>query len=72
MTLVGTVRKNKRFLPSNMQPDLERPVYSTNFAYHRDATVCLYDPTKNRSVVLLSSMHMMGEVDATETTKPEI
>jgi len=55
-----------------MQPDLERPVYSTNFAYHRDATVCLYDPTKNRSVVLLSSMHMMGEVDATETTKPEI
>ena len=42
MTLVGTVRKNKRFLPSNMQPTKERPVYSTNFAYHRDATVCSY------------------------------
>jgi len=72
MTLVGTVRENKRFLPSNMQPDMERPVYLTNFAYHRDATVYLYDPKKNRSVVLLSSMHMMGEVDATETAKPEI
>ena len=53
-----------------MQPDLERPVYSTNFAYHRDATVCLYDPTKNRSVVLLSSMHMMGNNQAMQQKQP--
>jgi len=31
-----------------------------------------YDPKKNRSVVLLSSMHTMGEINATETAKPEI
>jgi len=71
MTLVGTVRKNKRFLPSSMQPAKERPVYSnrkTNLAYHRDTTVYSYVPKKNRSVVLLSSMHMTGEIDAKETT----
>ncbi|CAM1324636.1 Uncharacterised protein r2_g3341 [Pycnogonum litorale] len=72
MTLVGTVRKNRRFLPSNMQPAKERPVYTTNFAYHRDATVCSHVPRKNKSVVLLSSMHMTGEVEATQSAKPEI
>ncbi|XP_069592446.1 piggyBac transposable element-derived protein 4-like [Ranitomeya imitator] len=72
MTLVGTVRKNKRFLPNNMQPAKERPVYSTNFAYNHDATVCSYVPKKNKSVVLLSSMHMTGEVEETLAAKPEI
>jgi len=55
-----------------MQPAKERPVYSTNFAYHRDATVYSYDLKKKRSLVLLSSMHMIGEIDATETAKLEI
>ena len=54
MTLVGTVRKNKRFLPSNMHPNKKRPVYSTNFAYHGDATVCLHVPKKKKVGVLLS------------------
>ena len=71
MTLVGTVRKNKRFLPSNMQPTKESPVYSTNFAYHRDATVCSYVP-KKKAVVLLSSMHMSAEVRETQSAKPYI
>ena len=72
MTLVGTVRKNKRFLPSNMQPAKERPVKSTNFAYNHDATVCSYVPKKNKSVVLLSSMHMTGEVEETQAATPQI
>ena len=68
MTSVGTVRKNKRFLPSNMQPTKERPIYSTN----RDATVCSYVPKKKKTVVLLSSMHMSTEVGETQSAKPEI
>ena len=72
MTSVGTVRKNKKFLSSNMQPTKERPVYSTNFAYHRDATVCSYVPKKKKAVVLLSSMHMSAEVEETQSAKPEI
>ena len=72
MTLFGTVRKNKKFLPSNMQSTKEKPVYSTNFAYHRDATVCSYVPKKKKAVVLLSSMHMSAEVEETQSAKPEI
>ena len=71
MTLVGTVRKNKRFLPSNM-PTKERLVYSLNFAYHRESTVCSYVPNKKKAVVLLSSMHISREVEETQSAKPEI
>lgn len=65
MTLVGIVRKNNRFLPSNMQPAKERSVYSTNFTYNHEPTVRSYVPKKNKSVVLLSSMHMTVEVEET-------
>ena len=67
MPLVGEVRKNKRFLPSNMQPTKKRPVYSTNFPYHCDATVCSYVPKKKKAVVLLPSMLMSGEVEETQS-----
>lgn len=72
MSLVGTVRKNKKILPSNMQPAKERPINSTNFAYNSDATICSYVPKKKKSVILLSTMHMTGEVENTDAAKPEI
>ena len=72
MTLVGRVRKNKKFLARNMQPTKKRPVYSTNLAFHRDTTVYLYVPKKKEAVVLLSSVHMSGEVAETLSAKPEI
>jgi len=50
-----------------MQPAKERPVYAANFANHRDATVCSNEQISNASI-----MHMMGEIDATKTAKPEI
>ena len=55
-----------------MQPAKERPVYLTNFAYRCDATVCSYVPQKKKAVVLLSSMHMSGEVEEIQSAKPEI
>ena len=55
-----------------MQPTKERSVYSTNFAYHRDATACSYVPKKKKGVVILSSMHMSGEVEETLSAKLEI
>ena len=50
----------------------ERPVYSTNFAYDRDVTVCSYVPKKKKAVVLLSSMHVSREVEETQSAKPKI
>ena len=55
-----------------MQPTKERPVYSTNFAYHCDPTVSSYVPKKKKGVVILSSMHMSGEVEETQSAKLEI
>lgn len=72
LTLVGTVRKNKTFIPSNMQPNKNRVIHSTNFAFTEGATICSYVPKKNKSVILLSSMHTTGEVEDTVTAKPEI
>ncbi|KAJ8941648.1 hypothetical protein NQ314_010292 [Rhamnusium bicolor] len=60
---VGTVRKNKIFLPLSMQASKKRSINSTNFAYSNYSTLCSYVPKKNKSVVLLSSMHMTGEVE---------
>lgn len=72
MTLVGTLRKNKAFLPPNMQASKDRPIYSTIFAFNKDATICSYVPKKNKSVILLSTMHTTGQVDDTTVAKPEI
>jgi Transposase IS4 len=72
MTLVGTVRKNKRFLPFSMQPSRNRLLYSTNFAFSKEATLCSYVPKKKKAVVMLSTMHMTPMVEDTETSKPEI
>jgi len=35
-----------------MQPAKERPVYSANFANHRDATVCSNEQISNTSIIL--------------------
>ena len=72
MTLVGTVRKNKRFLPSNMQPTEEKPVCSTKFAtIVMQQSVHMWQK-KKKTVVLLPSMHMSGEVEESQSVKPEI
>lgn len=72
MSLVGTVRKNKKFLPSSMQANNKRDVHSTNFAFNSIATLCSYVPKRNKAVVLLSTMHMTGEIDNSMNNKPEI
>lgn len=72
LTLVGTVRKNKRFIPAVMLASKERAIHSTNFAYNKDATLCSYVPKKNRAVLLLSTMHSTGVIESTDAAKPEI
>ena len=55
-----------------MQPTKKWLVCSTNLAYHRDATVYSYVLKRKKAVVLLSSMQMSGEVEETQSAKPEI
>ncbi|XP_050520903.1 piggyBac transposable element-derived protein 4-like [Daktulosphaira vitifoliae] len=72
MTLVGTVRKNKRFLPPKMLPSKARALHSTNFVFKKDITLCSYVPKINKSVILLSTMHMTADIMQAATAKPEI
>lgn len=72
MTMVGTVRKNKRFLPGNMLPHKNRKQYSTEFAFNKEATLCSYVPKKNKAVVMMSTMHTTVEIEESINAKPEI
>lgn len=71
LTYVGTVKKNKRELPTEFQPDKRRAVQSALFGFTKDKTLCSYVPKKNRAVILISSMHHNDEIDG-DTNKPEI
>lgn len=70
-TMVGTIKKNKRELPPEFLPNKSRQVKSSVFGYQNDVTIVSYVPKKNRSVVLISTMHDDGEIDP-ETNKPTI
>ena len=73
ITYVGTVRKNKSFLP----PVISKPrsqQFSTRFAYSEKMTLVSYTPRKGRNAILLSTQHLgRGEVDSeSQAQKPEI
>lgn len=73
LTVVGTIRKNKRELPKEFI-DLKfsgRKEKSSIFLYDKNCTILSYMPKKNKIVTLASSMHLEGTVNE-ETNLPEI
>lgn len=48
MTLVGPVRKNKKLLSGNMQPNKDREILSSNFSLNSFATLVSYVPKKTK------------------------
>nr|CAI5866340.1 unnamed protein product [Callosobruchus analis] len=71
MTLVGTVRKNKRELPVEFARPVNRPEKSSMFAFNETCTLVSYIPRKKKNVLLMSSLHRDDNIDK-ETSKPEI
>ncbi|XP_071042565.1 piggyBac transposable element-derived protein 4-like [Parasteatoda tepidariorum] len=75
ITLVGTLRKDKREIPEEFTVAKGREVNSSVFGFQKDITAVSYIPKKGKCVVLLSSMHNDDAID-TETgnkkKKPEI
>lgn len=71
ITYVGTVKKNKRMIPSEFLPNRTRQVNSSNFGFTSDKTLVSYVPKRAKSVVLISSMHHDATVNE-ENKKPEI
>lgn len=70
LTLVGTLRKNKTYIPAEMKAHKDKAIGSTSFGFRKNVTMCSYVPRKNKAVLLLSSIHYNGEI--AESGKPEI
>ena len=68
--LIGTVRKNRRELPSDFVSK-ESDAGSSLFGFTEEATLVSYAPKKNKRVVLLSSEHTQKDARE-ETGNPEI
>jgi hypothetical protein len=62
LTILGTIRKNKGELPHPILVT-KRPEHESIFAFTADTTLVSYSPKKNRSVILMSTMHNKAEVD---------
>lgn len=71
ITMIGTLKKNKRELPIEFLPSKNRVVGSSIFGFQKDVTIVSYVPRKNRSVTLISTIHNNSAID-TDTNKPEI
>lgn len=66
---VGTIRKNKREIPSTLK--IASEINSSRFVFTNELTLVSYVPKKNKIVLLLSSMHHNKAIDS-KTKKPEI
>jgi len=75
LTLVGTIRKNKRQLPIEFTSTKNRPIYTSYFGFSEEkVTIVSYTPKKNKIVLLLSTMHHSSTINESikEIKKPEI
>lgn len=75
LSYVGTIRKNRKELPTCFIRTKDREQYSSNFGFSSDGTTCVsYVPRKNKNVLLVSSLHEEQEIDVStgEKQKPEI
>lgn len=71
LTMVGTLRKNKREIPIQFLDVKRKEIPSSAFAFSKDITLVSHVSEKKKCVLLISSMHFQDEIDL-ETKKPEI
>lgn len=69
MTLLGTIRKHRREIPTELVNARGRELLSSLFAFRNDATLVSYCPKKGKTVVLLSSMHTKPEIAVEQSSK---
>lgn len=69
LTLLGTLKKNKREIPVEFQPNKNRELQSSLFGFQDDVCLVSTIPKKNKAVIFLSTMHNSSDVDD-ESKKP--
>lgn len=74
LTLVGTLRKNKREIPPLFVATKERKVCSSMFGFGEECLLVSYVPKKNKNVLLLSTLHDDDTIDKDtgDAFKPEV
>ena len=74
ITLLGTLRKNKREIPLSFQALRHRIEQSAMFGFSKDhhLMICSYVPKINKSVILLSTMHYDNKKQVDEPFKPNM
>lgn len=73
MTLCGTLRKNKPYIPQELLPKPYKPAFSSMFAFKERHTMVSYVPSKSKAVLLLSTEHHDDAVSGEGTNfKPDI
>ena len=70
LTILGTIKANKREIPPDFQKSTLREVHSTRFGFARDMTLVSYVPKKGKAVLLLSTLHNQPEISDREDRKP--
>lgn len=71
-TPIRTLCKNKTFIPAELQPRRNKEVFPLLLDFQSHMTLISYTPKKNKSVLLLSSMHFDDKVSPEEHKKRDI
>lgn len=71
LTLVGTLRKNKKEIPPSFISTKGIPLNTSRFLYQPDKIIVAFNQKPRKNVILLSTMHDDGEINVA-SKKPEI
>ncbi|KAL4143552.1 hypothetical protein QTP88_005870 [Uroleucon formosanum] len=72
VTIIGTIRKNKREIPPSFASSKNRPVFSSFFGFSNNKTLVSYKANKKKIVMLISTIHHDKNIANEEKLKPEI
>lgn len=64
LSLLGTIRKNKKEIPPLFLEDKLRPVGSSMFGFQDHTTLVPYIPRRGKTMLLVSTMHDDDEIDS--------
>ena len=71
-TVLGTVRRNKRFLPADFKAKKKLPLLESIFGFTETQALVSYQGKKEKNVILLSTMHSEPVVEEGGRRKPQM
>ena len=73
LTIMGTIRKNRKELPAEFMSTKDRKKFTTLYGYQKETIIASYCPKKGKMVTLLSTMHLdKGTESPGPEKKPEV